>query len=497
MSQYHFHFYGDGPSGLPKQGLVVTTTPPAADARMVRSVSHPPPRAPLPLRNVSPRPASTPPGRLSRDRSPDRHRSPRRERSQRHHTAVALVDDKGGTTIILDDLSRLKIQLKLQQPGPHLARQVYKLESRCHGQPRLVYCLYSRDRLDLVLQGTRRSGWSPLPGHPSPERPPGQWTPTSGPRPVSSRPAVQFQKKPASRDADPQQILQQAAASFRSQPASSVTAPAVASTVRQQVLQPAAAASTSLPASSDNAPAVPAPDHRVAPVTPPKKSTVVAKGPPPRSTPSPMDDEPMFQATHRSTYEQLQEQITRRAKSRNAVDYYEEGMSPLLAYMFFVLHYHENFLTINGIHEWPIIPHSAIRRFTDRVAWIRQYSVPMPRILREDVEHVLQFLLTRFGPADKPFLPMIPIGQREVMLLAKAILASKIPYREIFQHDAKAYALPQEALHVWELPVATSWGHGTSAEGLVGETVPCSMSKTAIVFVFIFHFIIVSIFVYL
>ena len=85
MSQYHFHFYDGGPSGLPKQGLVVTTTPPAADARMVRSVSHPPPRAPLPLRNVLPRPASTPPGRLSRDRSPDRHRNPRRERSQRHH----------------------------------------------------------------------------------------------------------------------------------------------------------------------------------------------------------------------------------------------------------------------------------------------------------------------------------------------------------------------------------------------------------------------------
>ena len=120
----------------------------------------------------------------------------------------------------------------------------------------------------------------------------------------------------------------------------------------------------------------------------------------------------MFQATHRSTYEQLQEQISRRAKHRNAVDYYEEGMSPLLAYMFFVLHYHENFLTINGIHEWPIIPHSAIRRFTDRVAWIRQFSVPMPRIRKEDVEQVLQFLLTRFGPADKPFLPMIPIGQR-------------------------------------------------------------------------------------
>ena len=190
---------------------------------------------------------------------------------------------------------------------------------------------------------------SPAPRAPaaSPERPPGQWTPSSGQRPVSSRPPVQFQRTPASREADPQQVLQQAAASFRSQPASSVTAPAVTSASQQQVLQPAAAASRSHPASSDNAPAVPAPVHSVAPVTPPKHPAVVAKGPPKRSTPSPMDDEPMFQATHRSTYDQLQEQITRRAKGRNAVDYYEEGMSPLLAYMFFVLRYHENFLTMN------------------------------------------------------------------------------------------------------------------------------------------------------
>ena len=75
---------------------------------------------------------------------------------------------------------------------------------------------------------------------------------------------------------------------------------------------------------------------------------------------------------------------------------------------------------------------------------------------------------------------MIPIGQRETVLLARDILASKIPYREIFRHDAKAFALPQEALHVWELPVGHMpgpeeqanryylWGHGTTAEGLVG-----------------------------
>ena len=107
-------------------------------------------------------------------------------------------------------------------------------------------------------------------------------------------------------------------------------------------------------------------------------------------------------------------------------------------------------------------------------------SVPVAQILKQDVEEVLRFLLSRFGPAEQPFLPVIPIGQREIVTLARAVLASKIPYREIFKHDAKAYAMPQVALHVWELPVAHMpgpeeqanryylWGHGTTAEGLVG-----------------------------
>ena len=88
--------------------------------------------------------------------------------------------------------------------------------------------------------------------------------------------------------------------------------------------------------------------------------------------------------------------------------------------------------------------------------------------------------LNRFGTAEQPFLPIIPSGQREIVTLARVVLASKIPYREIFKHDAKAYAMPQEALHVWELPVSHMpgpqeqanryylWGYGTTAEGLVG-----------------------------
>ena len=130
------------------------------------------------------------------------------------------------------------------------------------------------------------------------------------------------------------------------------------------------------------------------------------------------------------------------------MDFYEEGMTPLLSYMFFVLHYHGNYLTTENMHQWPIIPHSKMRHSTDRIVFSRQFSLPVSKILKDDVEEVSRFLLTHFGPADRPFLPVIPIGQREIVTLARSVIASKIPYREIFQHDAKAFAVPQEAMHV-------------------------------------------------
>ena len=118
----------------------------------------------------------------------------------------------------------------------------------------------------------------------------------------------------------------------------------------------------------------------------------------------------MFQATQRSSYEQLRDQISQRAKGRSAVDFYEEGMTPLLSYMFFVLHYHENFLTTENMHQRPIIPHSKMRHYTDRIVFSRDFSLPVSIILKDDAEEALRFLLTRFGPADRPFLPVIPIG---------------------------------------------------------------------------------------
>ena len=79
-----------------------------------------------------------------------------------------------------------------------------------------------------------------------------------------------------------------------------------------------------------------------------------------------VDDEQLCQATQRRSYVQLREQIAQRAKGRNAVDYYEAGMTPLLSYMFFVLHDHENFVTTQSG------PSSHISHFTDRVVFARQ-----------------------------------------------------------------------------------------------------------------------------
>ena len=49
-----------------------------------------------------------------------------------------------------------------------------------------------------------------------------------------------------------------------------------------------------------------------------------------------VDDEQMYNATHRCGLEQLQAQVAQRAKGHNVVDYYEKGMTPILSYIFFV-----------------------------------------------------------------------------------------------------------------------------------------------------------------
>ena len=97
------------------------------------------------------------------------------------------------------------------------------------------------------------------------------------------------------------------------------------------------------------------PQKTTAPKTPPKHPAPQGSQKPPAAAPViSVDDEQMFPATQRSSYEQLRDQILQRAKGRNAVDFYEEGMTPLLSYMFFVLHYHENLLTTEKCISGPL-----------------------------------------------------------------------------------------------------------------------------------------------
>ena len=275
----------------------------------------------------------------------------------------------------------------------------------------------------------------------SPDKPPGQWQPHSFIAP-SQRPVLpRFRPRPSKSQAeDP---LLRAAAMFGT---------------------PASGSRSNKPA-APSAASVADLQKIAAPRTPPKHPAPQGSQKPPAAAPViSVDDVQMFQATQRSSYEQLRDQISQRAKGRNAVDFYEEGMTPLLSYMFFVLHYHENLLTTEIMHQWPNIPHSKMRNYTDRIVFTRQVSLPVSKILKDEAEEVLQFafLLTRFGSADRPLLPDIPIGQREIVTLARSVIARRIPYREIFQHDAKAYAVPQEAMHVWELPVECRRTHAST-----------------------------------
>ena len=128
----------------------------------------------------------------------------------------------------------------------------------------------------------------------------------------------------------------------------------------------------------------------------------------------------------------------------------------------------------------PLSTHSKMRRYTDRIVFTRQFSLPVSKILKDEVEEVLRFLLTRFGTADRPFLPGYSYRPTRNRHAGKICYSEQDAlYREIFQRDAKAHAVPQEAMHVWELPVGHMprpepqancfycWGHGTTAEGLV------------------------------
>ena len=127
MFQYHFHFYGGGPSGPPSEGIVVSTTPAARYARLVRSLSGP---------------AIAPPGRLSRDRSPRRERSPRHERSpRREHRSRSRRRHRRHH--IREDLSPLTPKQLEHRIGPRASSPDHQLRGLHQRLP--VFCM-SRHR---------------------------------------------------------------------------------------------------------------------------------------------------------------------------------------------------------------------------------------------------------------------------------------------------------------------------------------------------------------
>ena len=187
------------------------------------------------------------------------------------------------------------------------------------------------------------------------------------------------------------------------------------------------------------------------------------------------DEKAMFQLVLQSNRGELSRQLHQAIGDHDATAFFKDGLSALQAYMLFVLHYLENYLTTAGLHAWPVISHNNLRSMTDRVAFTKTFSRPWNDIQGSEVAEVAQFLISRFVNQ-----PSVPIGEREIGLLAKALLASKIPYQQMFARGAQEYAVPEEALHVWEFPVqffpgpAVSpnqwyvWAHGTTPQGLVG-----------------------------
>ena len=135
----------------------------------------------------------------------------------------------------------------------------------------------------------------------------------------------------------------------------------------------------------------------------------------------------MFRLVLQSNRDELSRQLHQAIGDHDATAFFKDGLSALQAYMLFVLHYLENYLTTAGLHAWPVISHNNLRSMTDRVAFTKTFSRPWNEIQGSEVAEVVQFLISRFVNQ-----PSVPIGEREIGLLAKALLASKIPYQQMF-----------------------------------------------------------------
>ena len=103
----------------------------------------------------------------------------------------------------------------------------------------------------------------------------------------------------------------------------------------------------------------------------------------------------------------------------------------------------------------------------------QNFCQTLGRYSGSEVAEAVQFLISFIQQ------PSVAIGEREIGLLAKALWASKIPYQHMFIAGAQEFAIPEEAMRVWEFPVQffpgppTSphrWyicGHGTTPGGFL------------------------------
>ena len=132
----------------------------------------------------------------------------------------------------------------------------------------------------------------------------------------------------------------------------------------------------------------------------------------------------MFELVLRSNRDELTRQLQQAIGDHDSVFQRRIVSSPgLYVVCQFVLHYLENHLTTAGLHTWPVISHPSLRSMTDRVAFTKTFSRPWSDIKGPEVAHV-QFFISRFVNQ-----PSVPIGERKIGLLAKALLARKIPYQ--------------------------------------------------------------------
>ena len=147
----------------------------------------------------------------------------------------------------------------------------------------------------------------------------------------------------------------------------------------------------------------------------------------------------MFDLVLRSSRDELRQQLQSIIGNVDATATFKDGLTALSAYMMFVLHYLENHLTTANLQNWPIISHASLRHLTSRQAFTAAVARIWGEIPGTEVADVVKFLISRFP------CPTIAIGEREIGLLANALLASKIPFQHMFLLGAKEYAIPKRA----------------------------------------------------